>query len=157
MQCVPSWEWSKINVWNAGFLGIVWCNAVLVCQGFMHILNWKWNGIVRCGIGLGCCCGNCWASCSVFPYAVLENIDVYYILEYSDIEVSPPKYLIYRYTQYWQIRADKVGLTAGIHMLYYREQSWILAWDAAMVTEELHALNSNLVVWNMLEYVAVVW
>lgn len=33
---------------------------------------------------------------------------------------------------------------AGIHM-----EIVLYIWDAAMVTVELHALNSNLVVWNM--------
>lgn len=35
---------------------------------------------------------------------------------------------------------------AGIHM-----EIVLYIWDAAMVTVELHALNSNLEVWNMLQ------
>lgn len=36
------------------------------------------------------------------------------------------------------------------HVVLLKLVLYTLAWDAAMVTEELHALNSNLVVWNML-------
>lgn len=56
---------------------------------------------------------------------------------------------------YWCNRSQKCWISRpncwDLYVVLPGTVLYILAWDAAMVTEELHALNSSLVVWNMLQ------